>query len=83
MTTRPRATIASVLVTVGGVILSWLAGAIAVRIGLSWSDTFAYSPASEWRYLGVAIAALTVAISGSIATWRFGRRFRRIRAAQQ
>ncbi|MBH0053471.1 hypothetical protein I6E74_04700 [Salinibacterium sp. SWN139] len=74
---RRRATPASVLVTLGGVLMSWMLGAVAVRLGLDWSDTFPYSPASEWRYLGVAVLALAIAIGGSIATWRFARRFRR------
>ncbi|PJJ81702.1 hypothetical protein CLV85_0881 [Salinibacterium amurskyense] len=75
--TRPRPTPASVFTTLGGVILSWMLGAVVVRLGLDWSDTFPYSPASEWRYLGVALLALAIAVGGSVLAWRFGRRFRR------
>lgn len=73
---RPRQTLTSVSATLGGVFLSWMLGAVAVRLGLDWSDTFPYSPASEWRYLGVALLALAVALGGSVLAWRFGRRFR-------
>lgn len=76
---RSHATAASVLVAICGSIVSWLVGAIVVRLGLNWADTFEYSPASEWRYLGVAILALTIATSGSIGIARFSRRFRRER----
>lgn len=56
------------LLLIGGIILSWFVGAVIVRVGLDWSDTFDYSPASEWRYLGVAILATVTALFGTIAT---------------
>ena len=56
------------LVIIGGIVLSWVLGAVVVRLGLDWADTFPYSEASEWRYLGVAVAALLVAVGGSVAT---------------
>ena len=62
------------LFVIGGILLSWVLGAVIVRLGLDWADTFPYSEASEWRYLGVAIAALLVAIGGSIATLLIARR---------
>lgn len=65
-----------ILTVVIGVVLSWLAGAVVVRLGLDWSDTFPYSPASEWRYLAVACAALAVAVGGSILTVVLARRSR-------
>ncbi|MBM7832414.1 hypothetical protein JOE59_003119 [Agromyces cerinus] len=65
------------LFVIGGILLSWVLGAVVVRLGLDWADTFPYSEASEWRYLGVAIAALLVAIGGSVATVLLARRRRR------
>ncbi|MGH3705568.1 MAG: hypothetical protein ACRDT9_13120, partial [Agromyces sp.] len=62
------------LFVIGGILLSWLLGAVIVRLGLDWADTFPYSEASEWRYLGVAITALVVAIGGSVATLLIQRR---------
>ncbi|OYD61243.1 hypothetical protein [Rhodococcus sp. OK302] len=56
-----------VLFVIVGCVLSWVLGAVVVRLGLDWADTFPYSEASEWRYLGVAMAALLVAIGGSVA----------------
>ncbi|AOW92788.1 hypothetical protein BFN03_09105 [Rhodococcus sp. WMMA185] len=49
-------------------VLSWVLGAVVVRLGLDWADTFPYSQASEWRYLGVAVVALLIAIGGSVVT---------------
>lgn len=60
-----------------GCLLSWALGAVVVRLGLDWADTFMYSEASEWRYLGVAVAALLVAIGGSVTTVFVARRQRR------
>lgn len=57
-----------VLFVISGCVLSWVVGAVVVRLGLDWADTFPYSEASEWRYLGIAIAALLVAIGGSGTT---------------
>ncbi|MFC9559728.1 hypothetical protein [Agromyces sp. NPDC056965] len=62
------------LFVIGGILLSWVLGAVIVRLGLDWADTFPYSEASEWRYLGVAVAALLVAIGGSVATLLIARR---------
>ncbi|NMM91922.1 hypothetical protein B2J88_47915 [Rhodococcus sp. SRB_17] len=56
-----------VLFVIVGCVLSWVLGAVVVRLGLDWADTFPYSEASEWRYLGVAMAATLVAIGGSVA----------------
>jgi hypothetical protein len=64
------------LFVIGGIVLSWVLGAVVVRVGLDWSDTFPYSEASEWRYLGVAITALLVAIGGTVATVLISRRRR-------
>ncbi|WP_421845187.1 hypothetical protein [Mycobacterium sp.] len=62
---------------VSGCVLSWVLGAVIVRLGLDWADTFPYSEASERRYLGVAAAALVVAIGGSFTTVFVARRRRR------
>ncbi|WP_027501868.1 hypothetical protein [Rhodococcus sp. UNC363MFTsu5.1] len=68
------------LPVVAGCLLSWVLGAVVVRLGLDWADTFPYSEASERRYLGVAGAALLVAIGGSVATLLVARhRHRRAR----
>ncbi|MGO4105540.1 hypothetical protein AB4Y63_16445 [Leifsonia sp. YAF41] len=64
---KPRGPRRPVLLALG-ILLAWLVGAVVVRLGLDWSDTFPYSEASEWRYLGVAVVALTIAIGGSIAS---------------
>ena len=69
------------LVIIGGIVLSWVLGAVVVRLGLDWADTFPYSEASEWRYLGVAVAALLVAVGGSVTTLLVALRRRRSRAA--
>ncbi|SEM41559.1 hypothetical protein [Rhodococcus maanshanensis] len=62
------------LPVIAGCLLSWVLGAVVVRLGLDWADTFPYSEASERRYLGVAGAALLVAIGGSVATLLVARR---------
>jgi hypothetical protein len=62
---------------VAGCLLSWVLGAVVVRLGLDWADTFPYSEASERRYLGVAIVALLVAIGGSVTTVLVARRRQR------
>ena len=69
------------LVIIGGIVLSWVLGAVVVRLGLDWADTFPYSEASEWRYLGVAVAALLVAVGGSVTTLLVALGRRRSRAA--
>ncbi|MEF3403027.1 hypothetical protein [Agromyces sp. CCNWLW203] len=69
------------LVIIGGIVLSWVIGAVIVRLGLDWADTFSYSEASEWRYLGVAVAALLVAVGGSVTTLLVALRPRRSKAA--
>lgn len=56
------------LLLITAIVLSWLIGAVFVRVGLDWSDTFPYSAASEWRYLGVAILAITAAVLGTSAS---------------
>ena len=71
------------LFVIGGILLSWVLGAVVVRLGLDWADTFPYSEASEWRYLGVAIAALLIAVGGSVATLLIALRRRRRDAATQ
>ncbi|NMM92252.1 hypothetical protein B2J88_49815 [Rhodococcus sp. SRB_17] len=48
--------------------LSLALSAVAVRLALHWADTFPYSGASEWRYFGIAIAAVIVAIGRSATT---------------
>lgn len=55
-------------------ILSWLLGCVIVRVGLDWADTFPYSPASERRYLLVAVIALAVAFGGTAAALLVRRR---------
>jgi hypothetical protein len=66
---------------IAGCLLSWVLGAVVVRLGLDWADTFPYSEASERRYLGVAVAALLVAIGGSVSTLLVSRgRHRRARS---
>ena len=69
------------LVIIGGIVLSCVLGAVVVRLGLDWADTFPYSEASEWRYLGVAVAALLVAVGGSVTTLLVALGRRRSRAA--
>ena len=69
------------LFVIGGILLSWVLGAVVVRLGLDWADTFPYSEASEWRYLGVAVAALLVAVGGSVTTLLVALGRRRSRAA--
>ena len=49
-----------------GIGASWLGGAVIVRLGLDWADTFPYSEASEWRYLAIAVLALSVALAGTV-----------------
>jgi hypothetical protein len=71
------------LFIIGGILLSWVLGAVVVRLGLDWADTFPYSEASEWRYLGVAVAALLIAVGGSVATLLIAVRRRRRDAATQ
>lgn len=71
------------LFAIGGILLSWVLGAVVVRLGLDWADTFPYSEASEWRYLGVAVAALLIAVGGSVATLLIALRRRRRVAATQ
>lgn len=56
-----------------GVLAAWLAGAVVVRLGLAWADTYPYSQASEVRYGLVAAGALSVAISGTIIALRWRR----------
>ncbi|MGI9824363.1 hypothetical protein [Agromyces sp. Marseille-Q5079] len=72
-----------ILLAILGSLLSVLVGAVIVRLGLDWADTFEYSAASEIRYLVVAGVALAVAIGGSAASAVFflrrGRRARRER----
>jgi len=71
MTSRPaRRWLATGL----GILLAWLLGAVVVRLGLDWADTYPYSAASEVRYLVVAGAALTIAIGGSVASVVWARR---------
>lgn len=75
MTSRaPRRRIPLVLAITAGIIASWLVGAVVVRLGLDWADTYPYSPASEVRYLVIAAVALTIAIGGSIASVIWARR---------
>jgi hypothetical protein len=62
------------LVRAVGVLAAWLAGAVVVRLGLEWADTYPYSQASEVRYGLVATVALSVAISGTIIALRWRRR---------
>lgn len=57
-----------------GVLGSWLLGAVVVRLGLDWADTFPYSSESEVRYLVIAGVALVIAIGGSIASILWVRR---------
>jgi hypothetical protein len=57
-----------------GVVVSWALGAVVVRVGLDWADGFPYGSASEWRYLGVAVAALVIAVGGTLAAILVGRR---------
>ena len=65
------------MVVVFGILAAWLLGALVVRLGLDWADTFPYSPASEIRYLVVAGIALITAIGGSIASIPIARRLKR------
>lgn len=74
MTSRaPRRWIVLVL----GIGAAWILGAVVVRLGLDWADTFPYSPESEIRYLVIAAVALTIAIGGSIASILWVRRAKR------
>jgi hypothetical protein len=61
------------LVRAVGVSAAWLAGAVVVRLGLGWADTYPYSRASEVRYALVATVALSVAISGTVIALRWRR----------
>ncbi|MET1019463.1 MAG: hypothetical protein ABWX62_05720 [Microterricola sp.] len=65
------------MVVVIGILAAWVLGALVVRLGLDWADTFPYSPASEIRYLVVAGVALTIALGGSIASVIIARRLKR------
>lgn len=65
------------LVLVLGILAAWLLGAVVVRLGLDWADTFEYSPASEIRYLVIAAIALAIAIGGSIVSILWARRSKR------
>lgn len=65
------------MVVVFGILAAWLLGALVVRLGLDWADTFPYSPASEIRYLVIAGSALTIAVGGSIASIIIALRIRR------
>ncbi|RZU66447.1 hypothetical protein EV379_2804 [Microterricola gilva] len=76
MTSRtPRRWVVLVL----GILAAWLLGAVVVRLGLDWADTYPYSPASEIRYLVIAGVALTIAFGGSIASVLWVRRGRKTR----
>jgi hypothetical protein len=55
------------------VLASWLLGAVVVRLGLDWADTYPYSSASEVRFGIVAFLALSVAISGTVIALRWKR----------
>ncbi len=60
-----------------GVLAAWLSGAVVVRLGLAWADTYPYSRASEVRYGLVATAAVSVAVAGTVIALRWGRGGRR------
>lgn len=76
MTSRaPRRWIVLVL----GIVAAWLLGAVVVRLGLDWADTFEYSPESEIRYLVIAGVALAIAIGGSIVSILWARRSKKQR----
>jgi hypothetical protein len=62
----------AIIVRAIAVACSWLVGAVVVRIGLAWADTYPYSRASEVRYGIVATLALSIAIAGTSAavSWR-------------
>lgn len=62
-----------------GIVAAWLLGAVVVRLGLDWADTFPYSPASEVRYLVIAGVALAIAVGGSVASILWARRAKRSR----
>lgn len=64
------------ILLVSGILAAWLLGAVVVRLGLDWADTFPYSPASEVRYLVIAGVALVIAFGGSIASILWARRGR-------
>jgi hypothetical protein len=55
------------------VLASWLLGAVVVRLGLDWADSYPYSSASEVRFGIVAFLALSVAISGTVIALRWKR----------
>ncbi|MCU1423239.1 MAG: hypothetical protein JWN36_2890, partial [Microbacteriaceae bacterium] len=59
-----------------GILAGWAVGAVVVRVGLDWADGFPYAAASEWRYLGVAVVALVIAVGGTLAAILLGRRTR-------
>jgi hypothetical protein len=55
-----------VLISILGIIASWLMGAVIVRVSLDAVDRIPYSPASEVAYLAIAFVALSVAIGGTV-----------------
>lgn len=64
------------IVIVFGILAAWVLGAVVVRLGLDWADTYPYSPASEIRYLVIAAVALTIAVGGSVASIVIARRLK-------
>lgn len=77
--TKPRRARHRILLTLG-ILASWVLGAMVVRLGLDWSDTFPYDSTSELRYLAVAVLALLIAIGGSVTSFLL---FRRARKAER
>ncbi|MUL80862.1 MULTISPECIES: hypothetical protein [unclassified Mycolicibacterium] len=55
-------------------LLSWLAAAVVVRVGLDLVDKREYSPTSEYLYMLVAALALLTGIAGTVLAIRSDRK---------
>ncbi|MDH6199159.1 hypothetical protein M2272_005827 [Mycobacterium frederiksbergense] len=55
-------------------LLSWLAAAVVVRVGLDLVDRTEYSPTSEYLYMLVAALALLTGVAGTVLAFRSGRK---------
>ncbi|MUL80704.1 MULTISPECIES: hypothetical protein [unclassified Mycolicibacterium] len=55
-------------------LLSWLAAAVVVRVGLDLVDTREYSPTSEYLYMLVAALAMLTGSTGTVLAFRSNRR---------
>lgn len=56
------------------IVASWLGGAVFVRVSLDLVDSTPYSATSEVWYITIAIAAVAIAVSGSVTSIVWARR---------